>query len=428
MARDLISSDLVIKRIKRGDGCKRLSDGAGLYLLPFVNDGSHGWRLDYTFKTKRKTLSLGTYPATTLAGARRKADAARALVAEGFDPSEQRKAEKQAQVLERVAADRHTQGLPSVGSFEHTAREWYVIRKNGWAVGYGDKIIRRLEQDVFPWIGRADVSTLTPPQLLEVIRRIEARGVVETAHRALENCSQVFRYAIASGKATSNPARDLKDALKRPEPTHFPAITDPERFGQLLRASEAYAGTGVVRAALKLAPMVLLRPGELRFAEWSEFDLEAAMWTVPAARMKRELRGKLQGGPHLVPLPTQAVHVLEELLPHTGGGAYVFRGERHHDRAMSENTVNAALRAMGFPATEATGHGFRATARTMLQERLGFDPDVIEAQLAHAVRDSLGRAYNRTEFMAQRRVMLQAWADYLDTLREGAVVVPLKSA
>ena len=237
---------------------------------------------------------------------------------------------------------------------------------------------------------------------------------------------QVFRYAVATGRSATNPARDLKDALRRPEPKHFPAITDPKRFGELLRACDAYAATPVVRAALKLAPMLLLRPGELRFAEWPEMDLDAALWTVPAIRMKRELREKLHGAPHLVPLPRQAVAVLRDLHKLTGHATMVFRGERHHHRAMSENTINAALRAMGFSAEEVTGHGFRATARTMLHERLGFSPDVIEAQLAHSVRDSLGRAYNRTEFVEQRRAMLQAWADYLDKLRQGADVVPLR--
>ena len=250
--------------------------------------------------------------------------------------------------------------------------------------------------------------------------------MIETAHRALENCGQVFRYAVATGRSATNPARDLKDALRRPEPKHFPAITDPQRFGELLRACDAYAATPVVRAALKLAPMLLLRPGELRFAEWPEIELDAALWTVPALRMKRELREKLHGAPHLVPLPKQAVAVLRDLHKLTGHAVMVFRGERHHHRAMSENTINAALRAMGLSAEEVTGHGFRATARTMLHERLGFSPDVIEAQLAHSVRDSLGRAYNRTEFVAQRRAMLQSWADYLDKLRRGADVVTLR--
>ena len=430
MARDLIASDLVIKRaikrVKDGDPHRRLKDGAGLYLLLFVNGGSHGWRFDYTIAGRRKTLSFGTYPDTTLAAARRHAEVARNLVAEGFDPSEQRKAQKQAEVRLLDAERRQATGAPLAGTFEAVAREWYEIKRSGWAAGYGDKIIRRLKADVFPWLGAVPVETITPMQVLDVVRKVEARGAIETAHRALQECSYVLRYAIAIGLVLNNVARDLKDALKPVQPKHFPAITKPARLGQLLRACDTYAGTAVVRAALKLAPMLLLRPGELRFAQWSEFDLDAAQWMVPAARMKRELRGKLHGAPHLVPLPRQAVSVLRDLQQLTGTSVYVFRGERHHDRAMSENTVNAALRAMGFPADEVTGHGFRATARTMLQEHLGFDRDVIEAQLAHAVRDSLGRAYNRTEFVDQRSTMMQAWADYLDKLLKGGDLVAIR--
>lgn len=349
----------------------------------------------------------------------------RHLLAEGFDPSQKRKAERETLAKVREADAREAQGLPPLDSFKAVAREWYAIKRDQRAASYGDKIIARFEADVFPWIGKQPTANITPPQVLEVMRRIEARGVVETAHRALQDSSQVFRYAVATGKAATNPARELKDALRCPNSKHFPAISDPKRFGELLRACDDYAATPVVRAALKLAPMQLLRPGELRFAQWSEIDLDAAMWTVPAVRMKRELRAKLHGAPHLVPLPKQAVAVLRELHTVTGHGPMVFRGERHHDRAMSENTINAALRAMGFPQDEVTGHGFRATARTMLHERLGFDPHVIEAQLAHSVRDSLGRAYNRTEFVEQRRKMLQAWADHLDKLRRGAPVVPI---
>lgn len=417
MARNLISSDIAIRSIKPGDPRTRLSDGDGLFLLLFIGGGSHGWRFDYMFGGKRNLLSFGKYPDTTLALARRKADEARRLLAEGIDPSDQRKAAKAAEAVTREAEKREAKGLRPAGSFEAVGREWYDVKKSGWAPRYAEKIIARLENDIFPWIGRVPVNAVSPPQLLEVLRRIESRGVIETAHRALDNCSQVFRYAVAIGKTTQNPARDLKDALRRPTPKHFPAITNPARFGQLLRTCDGYAATHVVRAALKLAPMLLLRPGELRFGEWREVDLDAALWTVPAARMKREQREKVHGAPHLVPLPRQAVAVLRELHTLTGQGKLMFRGERHHDRPMSDNTLNAALRAMGFAADEVTGHGFRATARTMLHERLGFSPDVIEAQLAHAVRDSLGRAYNRTEFIEQRKEMLQAWADYLDELR-----------
>lgn len=422
MARYLIPSDSTIKAVRSGDPRKRLTDGDGLYLLLFVKGGAHGWRLDYTFEGRRKTLSLGTYPSTTLAIARRKADAAREQVADGQDPSQARKVQRAGFAKAIEAKKRLQLGLPALDSFEDVAREWFEVRRGGWVKGYADKVLGRLVADVFPYIGSVPVANIAPTQLLEVLRRIEARGVIETAHRALESCGQIFRYAIATGRGTNNPASALKEALRRPEPQHFPAITDPKRFGELLRACDAYAATPVVRAALKLAPMLLLRPGELRFAEWPEIDLDAALWTVPSVRMKRELREKQQGAPHLVPLPRQAVAVLRDLHPLTGHATMVFRGERHHHRAMSENTINAALRAMGFPADEVTGHGFRATARTMLHERLGFSPDVIEAQLAHSVRDSLGRAYNRTEFVEQRRTMLQAWADYLDQLRLGEVV------
>ena len=422
MARELIPSDATIKAIRPGDKRRRLSDGDGLYLLLFAAGGSHGWRFDYVYQTRRKLISLGTYPDTSLALARRKAEAARALVAEGLDPSAERKAERQRHLKARTEQVRRSQGLPPSGSFEAVAREWFEVRRSGWSKSYGDKMMARFETDVFPYLGATPIGKVTGPMLLAVLRRIEDRGVIETAHRALQDSSQVFAYAMATDKIDRNPAAKLKTVLRQPEPKNFPAITDPARFAQLLRACDRYAATPVVRAALKLAPMLLLRPGELRFAEWPEIDLDAALWTVPAARMKREVREKLLGAPHLVPLPHQAVTVLRELHELTGHATMVFRGERHHHRAMSENTINAALRAMGFSQDEVTGHGFRATARTMLHERLGFSPEIIEAQLAHSVRDSLGRAYNRTEFTEQRRAMLQAWADYLDQLRSGDLI------
>jgi integrase len=421
MARSLIPSDTTIRNIKPGDPRKRLSDGEGLYLLLFVKGGSHGWRLDYTINGRRKTLSLGTYPDTRLKVAREQADRARELVAAGSDPSDRRKATKALHIQTREAKEREASGLPTLGSFEEVAREWFDTRRGDWAASYGDKIIRRLEVDVFPWLGREPAGSITPPQLLDVMRKIEARGAIETAHRALENCGQVFRYAVATGRAVSNPARDLKDALRKPVVKHFPAITDPLRLGELLRACHGYQGTHVVRAALRLAPMLFLRPGELRHAQWTEFDLDAALWIVPAERMKREKDGKLNGKPHIVPLPLQAVATLRELQTVTGGGVFVFRGERHHHRPMSENTVNAALRAMGFGADEVVGHGFRATARTMMAEQMtGIDPQIVEAQLAHSKSGPLGSAYDRAEYMGQRRKMMQNWANYLDKLRFGA--------
>jgi len=426
MPRNLIGSDTALRSIKPGDPRRRLTDGDGLYLLLFVKGGAHGWRFDYSISGRRKTLSLGTYPTVGLGMARDKAEEARKLVAQGVDPSAVRKAARAANVDAHEASKRAAAGLPALESFEHVAREWYEVRRGDWAVSYGVKIIARLEADVFPYIGARQVAQIDPPELLKVLRRIEARGVVETAHRALENCGQVFRYAVATGRATSNPARDLKDALRKPVVQHFPAITDPVRLGELLRACDGYRGTHVVRTALKLAPMVFLRPGELRHAQWREINLDEALWTVPAARMKRRKAGKLTGEPHLVALSTQAVEALRELHPLTGRALYVFPGERHHDRPMSDAAVNAALRAMGFGKDEVTGHGFRATARTILAEHLGIDESVIEAQLAHAVKDSLGRAYNRTEFRVKRAAMMQAWADYLDHLRRGADVIALR--
>lgn len=412
MPSNLISSDAALRAIKKGDTRRRLSDGDGLYLLLFVNGGAHGWRFDYVIAGKRKTISLGTYPVVGLGLARSKAHDARRLVAEGIDPSARRKAVRAAaNATEFDAAGK------APDSFEHVAREWYAVRKEEWAPSYAVKVLGRLEADVFPYIGDRLVAELTPPELVAVLRRVESRGVIETAHRVQVSMGQIFRYAIATGRALSNPARDLKDVLKRAVVRHFPAITDPQRLGELLRAIDGYRGTPVVRAALYLAPMLLVRPGELRRAQWSEFDFSAALWTVPAERMKRTKAGKINGEPHFVALPRQAVEALQELQRLTGRGPYVFRGERHHDRPMSDAAVNAALRAMGFGADEVVGHGFRATARTILVERLDVPEEIVEAQLAHQVKDVLGRAYNRAEFRAKRAEMMQQWADYLDVLR-----------
>lgn len=428
MARDLIPSDATIRSIRPGDKRQRLSDGDGLFLVLYVKGRAHGWRFSYTFQARRNVISLGTYPGTSLAQARRKANAARALVADGKDPSAARKAEKLHSTRARAEQQRRDAGLPASGSFEAVAREWFDVRRSGWSQCHGETMMHRFEADVFPGIGSTPIGEVTGPVLLEALRRIEARGAIETAHRALADCSQVFGYAIATDRILKSPASKLKLVLQQPESRNFPAITDPTRLGELLRACDRYRARPVVAAALRLAPMLLLRPGELRCAEWPEIDLDAALWTVPAPRMKRTLREKMLGGPHLVPLPHQAVAVLRELHEVTGHAKMVFRGERYHERPMSGAAILAALRTMGFGKDEVTGHGFRATARTMLHERLGFSPEVIEAQLAHSVRDSLGRAYNRTEFTEQRRTMLQAWADYLDQLRAGDDVASATAA
>ncbi len=410
-------TDTALRKAEPGPKPRKLADGRGLY-IEVAPAGGKWWRLKYRIDGKEKRISLGVYPEVGIKAAREAADAARALLKQGMDPSTQRKADKGMQAAQRAAIEREESGLPAENSFEAIAREWFATRKDEWAEKYAEKIIGRLQADVFPFIGRAGVGDITPPMLLAVLRRVEARGVIETAHRTLEHCSQVFRYSVATGKTESNPARDLKGALKKAMPGHFPAVTDPVRLGQLLRAMTAYKGSTVVRAALHLMPLVLLRPGELRMASWDEIDFDKALWTVPAARMKRVKAGKVHGKPHIVPLSTQALDILRNLQPVTHMSPYIFRGERNHDRPMSDATINAALRVMGFGREEVTAHGFRATARTMLAERLGIAEHVIEAQLAHSVKDSLGRAYNRTEFIKERVEMAQVWSDYIYQLME----------
>lgn len=400
-------TDTAIRNAKPAAKPVRLFDAGGLY-LEVAPSGGKWWRLKYRVDGKEKRLSLGVYPEVSLKAARERRDEARALLAAGVDPGEQRKAQKLA------GAER------SANSFEVIAREWYAKHAPTWAPGHGEKIIRRLERDVFPWIGARPVAELSAPELLAVLRRIEARGAIETAHRARQNCGQVLRYAIATGRAERDPCADLRGALSPVKGTHFAAVTDPAAVAALLRAIDAYAGAFVTRCALKLAPLVFVRPGELRKAEWSEFDLEGAQWDIPAVRMKMRTA-------HLVPLSTQALAILHELHALSGRGRYVFPGARSATRPMSDNAILAALRRMGYGKDEMSGHGFRAMARTILDEVLGVRPDFIEHQLAHEVRDPNGRAYNRTAHLAERRRMMQQWADYLDALKVSNVV-PIRRA
>ena len=391
-------TDAAIRKAKPADKPTKLTDGGGLYLL-LRPDGARWWRFDYRrpFTGKRNTLSLGTYPDTGLAEARGRRDAARKLLAADVDPAEARKAEKAAGA-ERAA-----------NSFEVVAREW--LAKQTWVPSYASKVAAWMDNDVFPWIGARPVAELTAPEFLRVARRIEERGAVESAHRILQNCGQVMRYAIATGRADRNPVADLRGALASPPERHHAAITDPSEIGGLLRAIDGYTGSLVTRCALRFAPLVFVRPGELRQAQWSEIDADAGEWNIPAERMKTRQ-------PHLVPLSRQALAILEELRPLTGQRQYLFPGGRSPKRPMSNNAINAALRRMGFDSDTMTGHGFRAMARTVLDEVLHFRPDYIEHQLAHAVRDPNGRAYNRTAHLAERRKMMQSWADYLDRLRK----------
>jgi len=396
-------TDTAIRKVKPTDKAQRLFDGGGLY-LEVSPAGGKWWRLKYRHGGKEKRLSLGTYPDTGLADARAKRDNARKLLAAGADPGEHRKAEKAA------GEDR------AANSFEVIAREWFAKQKTNWVQGHADKVLLRLENDVFPWLGARPVAGVTAKELLTTINRIVDRGAIDSAHRALQNCGQIFRFAVVTGRAERNPAVDLRGALPAAKETHLAAITDPNKVGGLLRAIDAYAGSFVTKCALRLAPLVFVRPGELRHAEWAEIDLDKAEWNIPAAKMKmRE--------PHLVPLSAQAVAILTELQALTGSGRYVFPSARGPKRPMSDNAVLSALRRMGFDKEEMSGHGFRAMARTILDETLHFRPDYIEHQLAHAVRDPNGRAYNRTAHLVERRKMMQAWADYLHTLKNNTATV-----
>lgn len=374
----------------------KLFDTNGLFLL-VTPAGGKWWRFKYRLDGKEKLLSLGTYPEVGLALARERRDKARKQVANEIDPSNVRKAQKAAK-------------LENENTFEVVAREWYAKFSLKWAPGHALKIKNRLEKDVFPYIGTRPINDIKAPELLMVLRRIESRGALDTAHRARTNCGQIFRYAIATGRAERDPAADLRGALPSAKEGHFSAITDPDKVAGLLRAIDGYQGAFVTKCALKLAPLVFVRPGELRQIEWAEIDLDAAEWNIPAEKMKG-------GEPHLVPLSKQAIEILREIQPLTGTGRYVFPNARTPKRPMSDNAILAALRRMGFEKTEMTGHGFRAMARTILDEVLQVRPDLIEHQLAHAVRDPLGRAYNRTKHLPERRKMMQTWADYLDNLK-----------
>ena len=396
-------TDTAIRNAKPGKKPLKLFDDRGLY-FEISPSGGKWWRLKYRFDGKEKRLSLGIYKDVGLKEARERRDEARKLLANGVDPSENRKAQKMAR------ADR------AANSFEAVAREWYAKHSANWAPHHGDRIIRRFERDIFPWIGGRPVAEITAPELLSAVRRIESRGALETAHRALGNCGQVMRYAVATGRCGRDPSGDLRGALPPVKGGHFSATTDPKRVAEILRAIDGYHGTLTVSCALRLAPLVFVRPGELRRAEWSDIDMEQTEWRYTVTKTNT---------PHIVPLSKQAVVILRELHPLTGSGRFVFPGARSNGRPMSDNAILAAMRRMGIGKEEMSGHGFRAMARTILDEVLGFRPDIIEHQLAHAVRDPNGRAYNRTSHLSERRVMMQQWADYLDKLKAGADVISI---
>ncbi len=407
MAKELLK-DISIRNAKSTDKDIRLNDGNGLYLIVKSNSAKW-WRFDYTFAQKRKTLSLGVYPETSLSDARRKAEDARSMIANGRNPSDARKEEKINQKITIENKNRIDSGLTIINSFEYIAREWGEKKVNDWKKK-DNRSKRMLEKNIFPWLGSKQVTEILPIDILSCLRRIEDRGTIETAHRTLQICGQVFRYAVATSRAERDITPDLKGALPIPKTQHFAAITEPKEVAGLLRAIDGFQGSFPVMCGLKLAPLLFVRPGELRAAEWSHIDLETKEWRYLVTKTKTE---------HIVPLSRQACAILEELHPLTGKGRFIFPSERtpRGDKCMSENTLNAALRRLGYGKEIMTTHGFRAMARTILDEVLGVRVDLIEHQLAHAVRDANGRAYNRTAHLPKRHEMMQEWADYLDTLK-----------
>lgn len=389
-------TDIQIKHFKPNTKAYKKSDEKGLFIM--VNpSGSKYWRLAYRYAGKQNTLPLGVYPDVSLKEAREQRDDARRQLRDGIDPSIKRKMDKQAKVIS------------AANSFEAVGREWHEKFKTRWSENHSQKILTRLEKDLFPWLGKRPISEIEPPELLLTIRRIENRGALETAHRTLQICGQIFRYAISTARAVRDLSADLKGALPPVKKGHFSAITTPEELAPLLKDIRGYQGNFVTRIAMQMLPYIFVRPGELRHAEWSEIDFEERLWTIPATKMKMR-------ADHLVPLADQAIALLQEILPLTGNKEYVFPSLNSSRRPMSDNTVRAAFRRMGYTKEQITPHGFRATARTLLDEKLEFPIHLIEHQLAHAVKDANGRAYNRTAHLPQRREMMQDWANYLDDL------------
>ena len=376
----------------------KLADGAGMYLLVHPS-GAKYWRLKYRIAGKEKLLALGVYPEVSLAEARIRRDNARLLIRDGRDPGVAKQLQKK--ILQNQNSE----------TFEAVAREWFETKIADKSESYRVRTLRILEKDLFPKLGALAISDITSRQLLETLRVVEAR-TVDIAHRAKQSAGQVFRYAVATGRAERDIATDLSGALKSRTVKHSTTILDPVEIGQLLRSIDAYSGSMVVRAALQLSPLLFVRPGELRTMQWDEIDWQKSRWQIPASKMKmRE--------PHVVPLANQSAEILKALRPLTGQGAFVFPSARKGGRPLSDNGVRTALRSLGYTNEQITPHGFRAMARTLLDEELGFRIDYIEHQLAHAVKDPLGRAYNRTKHLDERIKMMQGWADYLDQLRRG---------
>ena len=393
-------TELAARNTKPSERPRKLFDAGGLFLL-LMPTGARWWRLKYRIDGREKLLSLGVYPEVSLKAARAKRDDARKLIAAGTDPSTERRTAKAARGI----------------TFEAVAREWMALQAAKLAPNTQKKCAWMHETHIFPTLGTQPITKITAASMLAALRVIERGGTYETAHRTKQRCSQILRYAVATGRADRDVTTDLRGALAPVVATNHPSITDPARIGELLRAIDGYSGQPATETALRLAPLVFVRPGELRMAEWREIDLDASEWRIAATRMKMQEA-------HIVPLARQAVALLRKLHPITGDGKYVFPSLRTTARPLSDNTINAALRRLGYPKEEMTGHGFRSMASTLLNER-GFAPDVIELQLAHSERNKVRAAYNKAQRLKERRKMMQAWADFLDKLR--TTKVPARS-
>lgn len=410
-------NDTFIKNSTRHSGKAagdKHSDGGGLYL--HVTATGKYWRMAYRMHGKQKTLALGIYPAVTLKQAREGRAKAKEQLAQGLDPSTAKQEAK------------HAKKLAAANTYETVAREFHKNKAEGWSKSHASKWLRMNEIYIFPTLGNKAIADIRAKDVLGALRKVEAKGILSTAEDLQQMAGQVFRFAVQTGRIEQNPVPDLKGALKPHTPKHFAAVVDPVAAGSLLRAIDNYAGSPVTRAALKLSALFFQRPGNIRAMKWEWVNFEKAMLTIPAQDMKRTLVNKVNGRPHLTPLARQAVAILKELHPLTMRSEYVFPGARSATRPMSENTVNAALKRMDFSSDDHVGHGFRAMARTMMAEQMtDIDPELVEAQLGHGKGGPLGSAYDRAEYMAQRKVMMQKWADYLDRLRLGAEVIPLKN-
>lgn len=399
-------SDVKVRNAKAKEKNYKLADERGMYLL--VKTAGKYWRMNYRYLGKSKTLVIGVYPDVSLKDARLRRDDARKLLANDIDPNESKKAIKAA----RVAS--------SINSFEVLAREWIEVFFKTKSASHKQRTFRRLETYLFPFIGVKPVTEITGAQVLEALKRPQNQNKLETAHRALQATSQVFRYAVQTGRATRDVTADLRGALPSTNTKHMAAFTEPAEVAELLRAIDGFVGTLTVECALRMAPLVFTRPSELRRAKWEDIDLGTCEWSFLVTKTNTE---------HIVPLSTQVVSILKLIQPFSGSGEFVFQGGHDPKKPMSDAAINASLKRMGYDTkTQITGHGFRAIARTLLHERLNVDPHIIEHQLAHAVPDNLGGAYNRTKFLAQRKEMMQQWADYLDELKAGVEVIPIKYA